>query len=194
MFELHQFIEDCRQCLGERNSHAAVRDVVGRAASEPGQILKTLGEPRLSGIQTLYRSDALTILNVLWGSGMTLYPHDHRMWAVIGIYSGREVNSFYRRSENGLVAHGAKTLDLKDTLPLGEAVIHAVTNPLDRVTAAIHVYGGDFFAVPRSEWDPQTLQERPFDIERAKEVFAEANRRLVSPEMAPDAGKPGREP
>ena len=81
---------------------------------------------------------------------------------------------------NVLRAHGAKTLDLKETLPLGEAVIHAVTNPLDRITAAIHVYGGDFFAVPRSEWDPQTLQERPFNIERAKEVFADANRRLVS--------------
>jgi hypothetical protein len=83
------------------------------------------------------------------------------------------------------VAHGAKTLELKDSLPLGEAVIHAVTNPLDRITAAIHIYGGDFFAVARSEWDPQTLQERPFDLERAKQVFAEANRRLVSPDMGP---------
>lgn len=182
MFESDRFIEDSRQCLREQNPHAAMREVVARAVSEPGQILKTLGEPRVSGIETLYRSDTLTILNVLWGPGMTLYPHDHRMWAVIGIYSGREDNSFYRRSEGGLQAHGAKTLDLKETLPLGEAVIHAVTNPLDRITAAIHVYGGDFFAVPRSEWDPQTLQERPFDLERAKEVFAEANRRLVSPD------------
>lgn len=180
MFESDGFIEDCRRCLGEQNSHAAVREVVGRAVSEPGSILKTLGEQNLSGIQTLYRSDKLTILNVLWGPGMTLYPHDHRMWAVIGIYSGREDNSFYYRSESGLQAHGAKTLDLKDTLPLGESVIHAVTNPLDRITAAIHVYGGDFFTMPRSEWDPQTLQERPFDIEHAREVFAEANRRLVS--------------
>ena len=184
MFESDRFIEDCRRCLGEQNPHAAVREVVGRAVSDPGGILKALGEPRLSGIQPLYRSDTLTILNVLWGPGMTLYPHNHRMWAVIGIYSGREENSFYRRSESGLLAHGAKTLDLKETLPLGEAVIHAVTNPLDRITAAIHVYGGDFFAVPRSEWDPQTLQERPFDLERAKEVFAEANRRLVSAETA----------
>jgi hypothetical protein len=40
--------------------------------------------------------------------------------------------------------------------------------------------GGDFFTVPRSEWDPQTFQERPFDIEHAREVFAEANRRLAS--------------
>jgi predicted metal-dependent enzyme (double-stranded beta helix superfamily) len=182
MFESDRFIEECRRSLGEQNPHAAVREVVGGAVSEPDRILKALGEPHLSGIQTLYRSDTLTILNVLWGPGMTLYPHDHRMWAVIGIYSGREENSFYRRSESGLQAHGAKTLDLKETLPLGEAVIHAVTNPLDRITAAIHVYGGDFFAVPRSEWDSQTLQERPFDLERAKEVFAEANRRLVSPD------------
>ena len=182
MFESDRFIADCRQCLGEQNPHAAVREVVGRAVSEPDRILKTLGEPRLSGLQTLYRSDTLTILNVLWGPGMILYPHDHRMWAVIGIYSGREDNSFYHRSESGLVAHGAKMVDLKETLPLGEAVIHAVTNPLDRITAAIHVYGGDFFAVPRSEWDPQTFQERPWDIEHAKEVFAEANRRLVSPD------------
>jgi hypothetical protein len=40
----------------------------------------------------------------------------------IGIYSGREENSFYHRSESGLLARGAKTLDLKETLPLGEAV------------------------------------------------------------------------
>jgi predicted metal-dependent enzyme (double-stranded beta helix superfamily) len=113
---------------------------------------------------------------------MTLYPHDHRMWAVIGLYSGREDNSFYRRSESGLIAHGVKTLNLKETVPLGEAVIHAVTNPLDQITAAIHVYGGDFFATPRSEWDPCTFQERPFDIQHVREVFAEANKRLAPPE------------
>ncbi len=183
MFESDRFIEECRAALGEQNPHAAVREIVGRAVSEPGSNLKAVGEPRLAGLQALYRSDTLTILNVLWGPRMVLYPHDHRMWAVIGIYSGQEDNTFYRRSESGLVAHGAKTLNLRDSLPLGEAVIHAVTNPLDRITAAIHVYGGDFFAVPRSEWDPQTLEERPFDIEHAKRVFEEANKGLASPDM-----------
>ena len=80
--------------------------------------------------------------------------------------------------ETGLTGHGNKTLIAKDTLPLGEQVIHAVTNPLEKITAAIHVYGGDFFAVPRSEWDPQTLMERPFDVENAKRVFEESNERL----------------
>ena len=186
MFETERFIQDCRESLREQNPHAAMRELVARAVSEPGQVLKALGEPKLSGIQTLYRSDTLTILNVLWGPGMTLYPHDHRMWAVIGIYSGREDNAFYHRNETGLVSHGVKTLDLKETIPLGEAVIHAVTNPLDRITAALHVYGGDFFAVPRSEWDPQTFEERPFDIEHAREVFAEANKRLGHSESGSD--------
>jgi len=44
-------------------------------------------------------------------------------------------------------------------------------------TGGIHVYGGDFFAMPRSEWTPDTLEERPYDVERAKQVFADANER-----------------
>ena len=180
MFESNRFIQDCCDGLREANAHAALREIVARGVSEPRQILRSLGEPKLSGIETLYRSETLTILNVLWGPGMSLYPHDHRMWAVIGIYSGREDNAFYRRSESGLSPHSIKTLNIKETIPLGEAVIHAVTNPLDQITAAIHVYGGDFFATARSEWDPQTFQERPFDIEHARQVFEEANKRLPS--------------
>jgi hypothetical protein len=32
-----------------------------------------------------------------------------------------------------------------------------------------------FFATPRSEWDPETLQEREFRVENALRIFAEAN-------------------
>ena len=37
---------------------------------------------------------------------MAIYPHEHRMWAVIGLYGGREDNTFYRRSPQGLVVAG----------------------------------------------------------------------------------------
>jgi predicted metal-dependent enzyme (double-stranded beta helix superfamily) len=184
MFDLDRFKEDCRAALKEKSPHAAVKEIVARAVTEPGRVVKALGEPKLAGLESLYRSEQLTILNVLWGPGMTLYPHDHRMWAVIGVYGGQEENAFYRRDESKLIGHGNKTLRTKDTLPLGESVIHAVTNPLEQITAAIHVYGGDFFAVPRSEWDPQTLEERPFDLENAKRVFAESNRRLSASKPA----------
>lgn len=178
MFDADRFKEDCLAALRETTPHVAVKEIVARAVAEPLHVVRALGEPKLGGIEPLYRSEQLTILNVLWGPGMNLYPHDHRMWAVIGVYGGQEENAFYRRGEARLMEHGNKTLRTKDTLPLGESVIHAVTNPLDQITAAIHVYGGDFFAVPRSEWDPQTLEERAFDIEHAKRVFEESNQRL----------------
>ena len=56
-----------------------------------------MGEPRRSELQTLHRSADLTILNVIWAPRMTIMPHNHTMWAVIGIYTGREDNIFWRR-------------------------------------------------------------------------------------------------
>ena len=43
------------------------------------------------------------------------------------------------------------------------------------MTGAIHVYGGDFFAAARSEWDPETLLERPFAMDKNLRLFEEAN-------------------
>jgi predicted metal-dependent enzyme (double-stranded beta helix superfamily) len=100
------------------------------------------------------------------------------MWAVIGIYSGKEDNTFYQRSPKGLVLNGGKELSVKEACPLGASVIHSVINPLDKITAAIHVYGGDYFGVPRSQWDAETLEEQPFDLECIMGVFEESNRAL----------------
>ena len=58
---------------------------------------------------------------------------------------------------------------------LGDDTIHAVTNPLGRLTGAIHVYGGDFVNEPRSQWGPGPVEERPYDIDVAQQQFAEAN-------------------
>ena len=69
-------------------------------------------------------------------------------------------------------AAGARTLLAGDVAPLGKDIIHSVTNPLGRPTGAIHVYGGDFFAQPRSEWDEENLAERPYNIDRIKSFFA----------------------
>src|SRR5438477_8732831 len=178
-FDLDQFISDCRSARDADPSHKLVREVVARAVSDHAAVLKELGEPKRAEIQKLYQSDTLTILNVIWAPKMTIMPHDHRMWAVIGVYSGREDNIFWRRvpGANGgkLEAAGAKALSEKDAEPLGHNIIHSVTNPISRLTGAIHVYGGDFFAEERSEWDPETLLEGRFDVERAMRQFEEAN-------------------
>ena len=158
MFDLGQFIAECRAALSADPSHRLVREVVARAVSDPAAVLKGIGEPKRAQIQKLYHAPDLTILNVIWGPMMTIMPHNHQMWAVIGIYTGREDNIFWRRLPDGsgrVEAAGARALSVGDAEPLGHNIIHSVTNPIPRLTGAIHVYGGDFFAAERSEWDPK---------------------------------------
>jgi len=178
MFDLEQFTADCRAALKADPSHKLVREVVARAVSDSAAVLKGLGEPKRAEIQKLYHAPDLTILNVIWAPMMTVMPHNHQMWAVIGIYSGREDNVFWRRlpdNHSRVEAVGARALSVGDAEPLGHNIIHSVTNPIPRLTGAIHVYGGDFFGAHRSEWDPETLVEGPFDPDRAMRRFEEAN-------------------
>jgi predicted metal-dependent enzyme (double-stranded beta helix superfamily) len=159
-----------------------------RAVSDPAAVLKALGEPRRAEVQKLYHSDNLTILNVIWGPRMTIMPHNHQMWAVIGVYTGREDNIFWRRISGGndgrLEAVGARALCEKDAEPLGRNIIHSVTNPISRLTGAIHVYGCDFFGAARSEWDPETLLEQRYDVEKNMRLFEEAKALLTGNKSA----------
>jgi len=177
MFDVDQFIADCRAAVRADSTHKSVREVVARAVAEPSAVVAGLCEPKRAEIQKLHCSEELTILNVIWGPGMTIMPHNHLMWAVIGIYTGREDNIFWRRIPEvagKIEAAGAKSLGPGDAEPLGRNIIHTVTNPLSRLTGAIHVYGGDFCAASRSEWDPETLVERPYDMQKNLALFERA--------------------
>lgn len=181
MFEVDQFIDACRAAVSDTNAHAAVREVLARAVSDPTAIIRSLGEPSRAQIERLYQSPQLTILNVVWAPKMTIFPHNHDMWAVIGIYSGREDNVFWRRlpqETQRVEAAGAKAIGEREAVPLGRDIIHSVTNPIERLTGALHVYGGDFFHANRSEWDPESLLERRCDPERLVRIFEEENARL----------------
>jgi predicted metal-dependent enzyme (double-stranded beta helix superfamily) len=178
MADLESFIADCRAAHAADRSHKAVREVVARAVAEPGAVLKWLGEPKRGAVHKLYHSPELTILNVVWAPYMTIYPHNHRMWAVIGVYTGREDNIFWRRIGSRVEAAGAQALCQRDAFPLGPDIIHSVTNPIPRLTGAIHVYGGDFFGAERSEWDPETLVEGRYDAEKTMRHFEQANATL----------------
>lgn len=176
MFDLEQFVADCRTALDGEQAARNVREVVARAVSDPSGLMRGLGEPKQGGIHALHRSPELTIINVLWQPSMIVMPHNHALWAVIGVYSGREDNILWRRlpdeTDGKIEAAGAKSLSERDAVAFGPDVIHSVVNPIPRVTAAIHVYGGDFFGVQRSEWDPASLNEKPYDMEKVLRMFA----------------------
>jgi len=182
--DLDRFIDEVRRANRETDAQRAVDEVLARTVSDPARLIGGLGAPSAAGLYTLYRGKDCTILNVVWAPLMILLPHDHNMWASIGIYTGREDNILWERTAGATAsveAVRAASLSEKEVFPLPKDVIHSVSNPIPRLTGAIHVYGGDFF-VPegRSEWDPETLRERPWDLGAAQARFREASERFES--------------
>jgi predicted metal-dependent enzyme (double-stranded beta helix superfamily) len=170
----------CRAALDEHTPPLAVRDVLDELVADPTALDRALGNVELGGITTLHHAADLTVLRVAWTPGMLLYPHEHRMWAVIGMYGGQEDNAFYRRAPGGLEAAGGRELPAGDVLVLGDDVIHSVANSRREFAVALHVYGGDFFSGERSEWDPETHEERPRDLARTRQLFDDANSRWLA--------------
>jgi predicted metal-dependent enzyme (double-stranded beta helix superfamily) len=174
---VEEIVARCQVALAEHTPVLAVRDVLSELISDPARLEEALGTVEMGGITTLHNAVDLTVLQVAWTPGISLYPHEHRMWAAIGMYGGREDNSFFRRVPGGLETAGGRELGTGEVLVLGDDAIHSVANSRRDFAVALHVYGGDFFSVERSEWDDETYEERPRDFERTRRLFEEANGR-----------------
>jgi predicted metal-dependent enzyme (double-stranded beta helix superfamily) len=178
MFDIDRFAGDCRAALAERGSEA-IREVVRRAVLDDGDVIRALGEPAGASAAVLVRTQDLTILNVVWGARQWTLPHNHHHRAVIGMYGGGEDNVFWRRlpedAKGRVEAAGAQSLRHGDVAVLGRDIIHSVTNPLSKLSMALHVYDGDFIsAVGKSCWDAEALIEAPYDAEAVSPMFGQA--------------------
>ena len=182
MFQKDRFVEECKAAAVE--GQRAVRELVLEAVSDPSGIISELGEPTKAGVYLLHQSADVTVINFVWAPCMTLMPHNHNMFAVIGIYGGREDNIFWRRIDSGagfgtrpeIEAAGAESMGPGQVATLGPDIIHSVANPITKLTSAIHVYGADFFNPPRprSQWNHETLVEQPWNMEDTRATFRQA--------------------
>ena len=158
--DIDRFVADCIAANKEADAQAAVNEVLARAVSTPGAVLAALGGPDKAGLNVLLSSPSLTIFAATWTPQMNLMPHDHLMWANIGIYTGREDNIFWKRSPEGIEAYGADALFVKDTAMLPEDALHSVTNPLQRFTGGIHIYGGDAESMGSRDSERRAVRRR----------------------------------
>ena len=173
MFSVEGFVADCRAAIAE--DVVSVKRVLERAVRDPAAVAVALPVERAE-IMPLCVSPDLTVLKVVWAPGMSFRPHNHLMWAAIGLYAGQEDNVFYRRSDSGIVESGKVSIRCGEAALLGSDTIHSVVNPLGEFTAALHVYGGDLpHRSGRSEWDEATYDEVAYDFDRAVRYFADAN-------------------
>ena len=128
-----------------------------------------LGEGPYS-LYPLYRADdgRCSILSVALRPGLPLPVHNHGTWAVIGIYRGREQETWYRRLDDGSV-RGRAALEVERTFVnergavgiVPDGKIHTV-EALEGSTVSIHIYGTDIVTQERSTFDLQAGTEEIF--------------------------------
>jgi predicted metal-dependent enzyme (double-stranded beta helix superfamily) len=169
MFTTAQFIDDCRNALAMSEPTVAVNRILAEAIKDPGAIDAAIGpgdpsENESAQYHFLHQSPELTIMRVIMPEHLQSPPHNHLVWAVIGMYRGGENNVFYRRNGERIEESGRHNLSAPEVMELAADIIHGISNPLDRRSYALHVYGGSLANPARSLWNPFTLREEPFQL------------------------------
>ena len=191
MFDLDGFIEGCRALAGDPHAPRRALEMMRAALADPAAVAEAVtplapGEDPLTA--PLHRAADLTVLNAALRPGLVTIPHDHHMWAVIGIYDGEEANTFFRRTGGGLEESGRRTIHAGEAILLGADVIHAIENRLERPTLGLHVYGGDLLGAPRHMWDPQSGAELTYDVAAFGRLSRDLARSRRANQPAPAAG------
>ena len=188
--DLSELIEGCREVAGGDEPTRDVAELVAAFLHQPN-LPRLLGDGDRSTYEALYRGEDILVLHgVVPPTPAPVAPHDHRMWAVIGVYQGLEQNELFVRDEGG----GLDTVD-RFTVAAGEvrtldpSTIHSVQARGDRYLGAIHVYGGDLFGTPRSTWIDEV--ECPLDesalpafFDRLRRHETELGRSMTTDEVA----------
>jgi len=129
--------------------------------------------------ETLFSSEDLTIQRIIWLPGLGSSLHEHRMWAVVGVYAGEELNRIYERAPDGLTDGGTRTVPERDVFVLDADAIHSVENPDRNWTAGIHVYGGDIVNIERSAWGPDGREVPLAENASARRAMVQPMRELA---------------
>ena len=106
---------------------------------------------------------AYSIIGGVWKPGQTTPIHDHLTWALIGVYSGQEHETLYRRTYDKTDPRYAKLEKVSERVNtkghvtvLSHNGIHKVNNTSPERTKSIHVYGRDIGNTERHSYDPLT--------------------------------------
>lgn len=158
-------IENCKRALDTPDPQSNVEIVLQEAVKNPAIARAISKRTKFANLEDLaiHRSEDLTMLAVALPPGFFAGPHNHNLWSVVGVCAGQEDNEFFERDGTGLRRTAEVSVVGPGVLPNGADVIHAIRNPLDVPLLALHAYGGDLFATPRSNWDPETHEEVVFD-------------------------------
>jgi predicted metal-dependent enzyme (double-stranded beta helix superfamily) len=198
---VQELIDRCRDAATTDDPVAGVMAVLDAFLHQPN-LERQLGRADRSTYEALYRGPDLLVLHaVVPPTPRPVDPHEHRMWAVIGVYRGQEDNQLFARSDRAALEPTERfSITPGEIRPLDVSTIHTVQAVGGHYLGAVHVYGGDLFGTPRSTWRDgveqpndesalpaffERLRAREDDLGRAMSL-AEVTELLSS--SAPDRG------
>lgn len=107
-----------------------------------------------------------------WLPGRGVQPHDHDTWAVVAGLEGIEYNRFWQRLDDGrrpgharLRCSGERQICPGEVLTMPRGAIHSVSNPGERTSLSLHVYGRHLNYTARRRFDPERELEQAFRID-----------------------------
>jgi len=177
MVDLDAFVEDCKAVLNADDTTAKIEALIRNAIADPEGLHSAFGD-RITGKslrdRIVFHDEELTVLQVATVPGLQSPVHNHNMWAVIGVYDGEEYNAFFEESDGAIKQAGEKHLRAGDVAVLRPDTIHAINNPIERKSNAIHVYGGNLVTREgRSMWNPHTQEREDYEIGQLSEYTKE---------------------
>lgn len=157
---LDSFTVDARTATGMDRPLEAVIDLMARTLADPAAI----PVPDLPENETmLFEDETVSIWHERFLPAEVLPPHDHGMFAVLGVYRGAESNRLYRPGGGALRPAGELILRAGEFHVFGPGDVHAVTALGGAPSLGLHVYLGPLTRVARSLYDWETGEARAMD-------------------------------
>ena len=179
-YRLAEFVDDLRAIARSSDDVnqviARIKPIAARLAASPDLRARCRNEcdPEQGfGFQLLHEEPDhnLAVALLSWLPGRGTPPHDHGTWGVVVGVEGDEVNTFYKRVDDGsregraeLKKLSAKVFGPGEVLGITPSIIHSVHNETDRISVSLHVYGRHINHTNRSKFDPERGTVEPFVV------------------------------
>jgi predicted metal-dependent enzyme (double-stranded beta helix superfamily) len=164
MFSIDKFVRDCVTAAKGANREASVIELIENALKRADELASAF-EHMQGESDLVYADDDVTIYHERLTPNIQFPAHDHGMTAIVGVYSGEEIHTFYRRTDKGLERTGQRAIKAGEHICVQTGGIHNVLNTMDERSASIHIYLGNLTKENRSLWNPKTGEEVRFASE-----------------------------
>ncbi len=162
---LSEFIALMKQVTARERDPDAIMNRLREAALRLALARSWIDRHKASGLEpgrNLVHEEpdhSLAILLVNWRAGSRAPAHDHGTWALIAGVEGEEINTLWRRQDDGSRAGFAQiepsaevAVGPGQVLCIGERDIHTVSTP--NPALAVHIYGINTACLERNIFDP----------------------------------------